>query len=423
MKLSRGIVGVAGVYGLVILAIGFRLWFVSLAPQPFGWDQYEYEMYAHKIFSSPYFLASHSYRNYPYPLFLALVYTVVGFGNHQAIFFIQAVADSIVGLLLFFILSFGLRAQRAGWIALILYTFNPFTSGYVGVLLSEILSLFCIVMTVALGVAFLKKPAIFVGVLFGLSAGLAAEVRSAAFGWAAVPIVLLFFCVSVKRHLLAWIAILVGLGISVLYPLWVNWRDFHEVNISIVDSIVPREFFQGVLLERLPPFTYTYPVESHRMWQEFYSEYDPGRTTQQRAAMAQKYMDKAWTLVNKDRVDYIKVRFEKMWYVWQKENVFFYQEPGFASHKAYTYRANQFLLLLAAVGLFWWKNRRGAHWFVRWSIIGSIIYATLMLSLTHAEYRLTIPFYPLLFMAAAVGIDILCGKFLTIRPKKIHQQT
>ena len=98
-----------------------------------------------------------------------------------------------------------------------------------------------------------------------------------------------------------------------------------------------------------------------------------------------------------------------MWYVWQKENVFFYQEPGFVSHKQYTYRGNQILLLFVVVGLLFWKKRDALNGFVRWSIVGSIAYATIAFSLTHAEYRLTIPFYPLLFMAAGVAIDRLAS--------------
>ncbi len=407
MRRVKKLFAVFGVYAIVLVGIVFRLWFISLAPQPFGWDQYEYEMYAHKIFTAPNFLASHSYRNYPYPLFLALLYTVVGFGNHQAIFFFQAVIDSIVGFLLFFILSFGLHRRRAAWIVFLLYTFNPFTSGYVGVLLSEVLSLFLIVLTIAGGVFLIQKPRFLLGLVMGICAGLAAEVRTAAFGWSAVPLLLLAFQLSIKRHVVVWIAIALGLGMSVAYPLWVNWRDYHEINVGIVDGIIPREFFQGALLRRLPPFTYVYPIESNIMWHEFYSEYDPGRTTKQRAAMAQKYMDKAWALVNHDRMDYIKVRFEKMWYVWQKENIFFYQEPGFVSHKFFTYLGNQLLLGLTIVGLFLWKKRRGTDGFVRLSIIGSIFYATIAFAFTHAEYRLTIPFYPLLIMAAGVGIDLV----------------
>jgi len=398
---------------LILAFIGgvlFRLWFISLSPQPFGWDQYEYEMYALKIFNHPWMMASHSYRSYPYPLLLALFYNVVGFGNHQAVFFLQAVMDSFVGLMIYVILRYGMKNKSTAGIGFLLYTINPFTSGYVGVLLAEVLTGFFIAGTVLLGLLFVKKPGIGSGVLFGLFAGLAAETRNAAFLWAAIPIGLAF---SFTRPCLAKLGIFLGVLLTVLYPLYVNWRDYRELNVTTVDDFYAKEFFQGALIKKLPPFTYVYPPESVRMWMEYYSEYDPGRTTQTRQAMAKKYYGMAWAIMKADPVDYIKVRFYKMWYVWQKENVFFYKEPGFENHRMVTYWGNAILLLFAFIGLFFWpklqklqpqKVKPFRFDFVRWSIIGTVLYGTLAFSVTHAEYRLTIPFYPLVILASSVGI-------------------
>lgn len=195
-----------------------------------------------------------------------------------------------------------------------------------------------------------------------------------------------------------------------LYPLYVNWRDYHEINVTTVDDFYAKEFFQGALIKTLPPFTNVYPVESYVLWNEYYTEYNPGRTASGRREMAKKYYGLAWEIVSRDPVDYLKTRFYKMWYVWQKENIFFYREPGFASHRMVTYYGNAILLLLTVLGLLFWSSlqpQKASPFqakFVRWSIIGTILYGTLAFSLTHAEYRLTIPFYPLLILAAAVGL-------------------
>ena len=394
---------------LILAFIGgvlFRLWFISLSPQPFGWDQYEYEMFALKIFNHPLMMASHSYRSYPYPLLLALFYKVVGFGNHQAVFLLQAVMDSFVGLMIYVILrilrsSLPAGKAGAGRIGLILYLVNPFTAGYTGVLLAEVMTGFFIAGTVLLGLLFVKKANPFVGLLFGLFAGIAAETRNAAFLWTIVPIGLAFLLVPFAKKKFAFISIVVGMFLTMVYPLITNWRDYKELNVTTVDDFYAKEFFQGALIKALPPFTYSYPAESVRMWMEYYSEYDPGRTTQARRAMAKKYYGMAWAIMKADPVDYIKVRFFKMWYVWQKENVFFYKEPGFENHRMVTYWGNSVLLLLAVAGLWFWPKKGS---FVRWSIIGTILYGTLAFSVTHAEYRLTIPFYPLVILASSVGI-------------------
>lgn len=142
---------------LFFAGILFRMWFIGLNPQPFWSDQQEYETYAARIFHNPWMLASHSYRSYPYPLILAVVYKIVGFGNHQAVYFLQAVLDSLVGFMIYAILRFGLKNTTAAWIGFILYTLNPFTGGYVGVILAEVLTGFFITGTILLGLLFVKK--------------------------------------------------------------------------------------------------------------------------------------------------------------------------------------------------------------------------------------------------------------------------
>lgn len=402
---------------IFLVGVLFRLWLIARAPQPFGYDQQEYETYATRIFNHPWMAASHSYRSYPYPLMLAVFYKIVGLGNHPAVFFLQAVLDSLVGLMIYVILRHGLKNKPAAWIGLFLYTLNPFTSGYVGVVLAEVLTGFFITGTIALGLLFVKKASLGYGALFGLFAGLAAQTRNAAFLWTVVPISLAFIWVPWPKHRAAYISLFIGLTLSMLYPLWVNWRDYHEINITTVDDFYAKEFFQGALIKELPPFTYSYPIESVRMWNEYYTEYNPGRTRRARREMAKKYYGMAWEIISRDPVDYLKTRVYKMWYVWQKENIFFYREPNFENHRMLVYVGNAVLLLLAAFGLIFWprlqprKVKPFRFDFLRWSIIGTILYGTLAFSLTHAEYRLTIPFYPLIIIAASVGIETVWNMY------------
>jgi hypothetical protein len=107
-----------------------------------------------------------------------------------------------------------------------------------------------------------------------------------------------------------------------------------------------------------------------------------------------------------DPADYIRWRFFKMWYVWQKENIFFYVEPSFNQTRAYVYWGNIMLLFLAITGFtsgFFSAANKISKWL--WSsIIGTVLYGTLAFSISHAEYRLTVPFYPLLILSAGWGI-------------------
>lgn len=411
------------VFVLFIFAVLFRLWFISLSPQPFWWDQEEYERYTAKMMDAPFYLAPHTYRSYPYPLFLALVYTVVGFGNHQAIFFLQAWLDAGTGILVYLILKRVGENRIIPWIGLILYSVNPFTSGYAGLVLTEVPSAFLITAAVYAGVRFVEKFSLRSGVILGLTAGLVAQIKNAAFIWAIIPIAGTLLFLNFRKFLLPYLFVAIGLGITVVYPLYVNNRYYGELTVTTVDSITARELYNGAVLKILPPFTRWYPPEIHQMYVEYYSEYYPQRTKDDRKKMAQVYMKKAIDLIKSDPWDYLRWRFYKMWYVWQKENIFFIVEPGYENHKHLTYRANLVLLSLALVGLLaGWKLTARKSWrFALLAISGTVLYGTLAFSLTHAEYRLTIPFYPLLYIAAAAGgysvIDF-AGRFLSKLSRK-----
>ncbi|MDO8451695.1 MAG: glycosyltransferase family 39 protein [bacterium] len=400
--------------GLFLIGILFRLWFISLAPQPFGWDQYEYETYAGKMLGSPWFLASHSYRPYPYPLFLALLYRVFGFGNHGIVIAAQAIVDSATAVLLFLALRVAGKRQAATVVGF-LYALNPFTSGYVGVLLSEVLSAFFMALTLLLGVSAVARPSRFHATVFGVVVGLAAHTRSAAFAWAVVPVFLAISLFPRQKKIVLAVCVAVGLFIPTMYPLSVNVRDWHEISLSTVDSTFARELFNGAILRRLPPFTYSYPLDVQVMYGEYYSEYDPGRTSRARKEMAKKYIDKAWIIIKTDPWDYIKVRFQKMWYVWQKENLFFYEEPGFERRKGFTYVLNLAVLSSAVFGIIISlaeKKGKTSRW-IMLTIIGTILYGTIAFSFTHAEYRLTIPLYPYIIVASGIAITRILGLFRT----------
>ncbi|MFH0749478.1 MAG: hypothetical protein V1917_01010, partial [Candidatus Gottesmanbacteria bacterium] len=169
------------------------------------------------------------------------------------------------------------------------------------------------------------------------------------------------------------------------------------------------EFFNGASLKILPPFTTMYPKEQYDMWQEYWSEYYPGRTTEERQVIANKYLKKGWDIVKADPIDYIRWRFFKMWYVWQKENIFFYDEPGYESHRPYTYWGNLIVLMFAALGMitgFTLVHNKIGKWI--WGcFVGTIVYGTIAFCFSHAEYRLTIPFYPIIIALASIGIFAL----------------
>lgn len=405
---------------LFIAGVIFRLGMASFVPQPFINDQRDYEWYATKILKDPHMIASHTFRSYPMGLLTAVVYKVAGFGNHTAVIVLQAIMDSSVICMLFYAALFGLQSKRTAWIVAILYTFNPFTAGYVNVVLAEILTVWLIAAVILTGVLLMRRMTIIRGIVFGIALGLAAESRNAAFLWIVIPLGFLHFIKPVMSWKRVYGGIACGIILTMLYPLYANWRDYKTINITTVDSFYAKELYNGAIIKVLPPLAPPLPQETYKMYAEYYTEYWPERQNKAyRSTIAKEYYKKAWDVIRKDPVDYIKARVYKMWYVWQKEALYVYTEPGFESRKLFTYTLNLFVLALSVSGIFIFPvSGNRIAWWMRGMIAGSIAYGSLVFCVTHAEYRLTIPFYPLLFLSASVTISYLTNKVIELNHRK-----
>lgn len=391
---------------LFIVSLVFRLWLNNLSPQPFVYDQGEYEFYAQKIYSNPWLLASHTYRSYLYPLFLATVYRLSSFGNHELVIYLQAALDSFVSICIYIVLAHGLKAGKWSWVGGVLYALNPFTSGYVGVLLTEVLTTFFMGATLATGVMYFRTRNAKWAFLFGLSAGCTGQARNQVLALSLVPLIAAMMLLSLREQKKQIVAILGGFIVTMAYPVYVNWRDYKEITFTTVDNMIIRELYNGAVVGKLRAFRDQFPVESQIMWKEFYSEINPGRTSAERKELNKKYLGLTRNIIWKDPVGYLNMRFEKMWFAWQKESIYVFSEPGFESHAIYTYIGNLVFLTLGAFGFYvWWGNTKDVtNLWLRRAMVGTICVATVGFSLVNAEQRYTIPLYPMVCIGATLGI-------------------
>ena len=123
-----------------IIAIVFRFWFITLSPQPFIFDQYEYYKFALQILNRGLF--ADSARLYGYPLFQAILYKIFTPYSIQPVIVFQVILDSLTALAIYYWTKLLFRQTNIPWIAFFFYIFNPYTSAYVGVILSEVVGIF-----------------------------------------------------------------------------------------------------------------------------------------------------------------------------------------------------------------------------------------------------------------------------------------
>ena len=400
-----------------VVAIVFRLWLISIFPQPFINDQFEYHRFALQILHSGVF--ADSARLYGYPLLLAVIYKLFGVENLQAVFVFQAIIDSLTALLIYQWAKLLFRQKGVPWIALALYIFNPYTSAYVGVVLSEVTGIFFTTLLLYLFTLFWLKKKLVIFLLFSFVAGFLPQIRPAFLYFSGGLFIIGLYGYWKKRGVIIGILLFI---LPFLYVLWGNVIYFNEWKFTNVDHILPRELFISVMVpDRAPYYMISgygvYPKEVMKLYEE-YSVLP--KNQKERETMGNTYLAQAIKIINKDPWLFIRQRLGKMFFVWEKHFLFYYQERTNSVKSALVYWGNIVLLISAVAGLSTWsmeinkKNKKEAVLPIIYMVF--ILYISVIHSVSFAEERYSLPGYPLLFSFAAYTVALLWQKV----KKKIH---
>lgn len=394
-----------------VVAIVFRLWLISVSPQPFVYDQWEYHTFALQILHNGIF--ADSARLYGYPLLLAIIYKLFGLGNIQAIFVFQAMVDSLTALLIYEWAKLLFRQRSVPWIAFILYVFNPYTSAYIGVVLSEVTGIFFTALLLYLFTLFWLKKKLSIFLLFSFVAGFFPQIRPAFLYFSCGLFVIGLYSYWKKRGVIIGILLFI---LPFLYVLWGNVVYFNEWKFTNVDHIPPRELFISVKVPDRAPYHIksgydVYPKEVMLLYEEY--SVVP-KTQKERTAMGNTYFTQAIEIIKKDPWLFIRERLGKMFFVWEKHFLFYYQESPNIFRDKLVYWGNMLLLVFGVTGLVnWWMyrmkpNQKGTMLAGIYMFL--ILYISVIHSVSLAEERYSLPGYPVLFLFAGYTFVLLWQK-------------
>ncbi len=413
--------------GLFLIAgVFFRLWLAALSPQPFIFDQVEYHRFALGILQKGLYVEPA--RLYGYPLLVALLYRLTGSGNIAAWQTFQALLDSFTALLVFILARRLWRQELVAWLAYLLYLFNPTTSAYTGVLLSEVTGTFLLTALLLLVVLFFqtKKPYWFW--LVALFAGFLVQVRPvflffsvlvglASVGW------FLTGKISLKKKVWLSVIFLVLFTSSFWYTVVGNLVYFKQLSPTTVDNLPVRELYLSLYVSGRAPYHAkngydVYPPEVMKL----YNEYSVlPQNSQERGEMAKKYWLLAQQKITADPEAFLFSRLGKFWYVWEKHYLFYYQETSNKLRDMAVYWGNATILIIGWLGMFhWgikqWRSRDSARRLLGGMVVILPVYVSLIHSVSLAEERYSLPAYPLIFVFASYTLVRLLRK-LKIRTK------
>lgn len=381
-----------GVVGFV-----FRLWIAWLVPQPFVFDQEEYYGYALGMLRHG--LHADLYRLYGYPLTIAPLIAFFGAKSAVPWTVFHAFLDTATAFLVFWIARNVFKSGTPAWTAFIIYLFNPFTAGYTGVLLSEIVTIFLVTLTSALIVG--KKSLWPVSILLGFLP----QVR---------PVFIALSCVTLAA--LAWKKPMRVKALSVslfflpfAYTVAGNLVYYRQFSIVGVEPTFTRELYASLFIGRGMPFTDTawadWPPQARQAWVAFTAPKDAAG----RKKVADQHRAIAIGIIRADPFAFVRSRIAKMGYVWEKHFIYPYRmgKPT-PMTKALTYWGNIALLFLVAIGMACAANANR-----RVVIAGALFFFSLSLAhiFSTSEERFTLPAYPWVAVFAGYGVSSIASWF------------
>lgn len=413
---------------LLVMGVIFRVWLISLVPQPVIFDASEYSILAERILYYPFY--TDSFRSYGYPLIISFIYSVFGPSNYWAWKIMQSVMDVSVALMVFLMAGVLFRKNKpAAIITLVIYIFNPYTSSYAGLLLTESATIFFITLSFFLLLKFLEKKNIYYLLALGFVLGFLPQVRPGYIFFSFL--LLIFISVYVFGSLLKTMEGKAALVLSLflfclpfVYNFIGNYRYRQQITPFLADNMFVQNLYGSLYVERYLPLFRAKVRGDPPEVRQMYAEYSSKTIAPQRKAVADKYMKQSIAKIESDPKEFVLSRFRKMWYIWEKHALFLYiNEPQ--KYENYVYWGNIMLLVLFVIGLngFWKKLKKKdfvRKWFVKLTIL-FIFYVSLVHAFTPNEERYSIPAYPLIFLFAGYGVFTACEKIksfiFAFRPK------
>lgn len=406
---------------LIAAAVGFlfRLILIRFSDTSYPFDSGVYLRMADDILHDrwPFDIGG---RSFYYPVFIAVIRRILGSDSVAPVLLIQAFLDTLTGIILGYAAFRFTQSPRVGLLTGIIYEVNPFTSSYVGLPLTETLTLFAMSILI-LSLTLQNQYRWF---FFGLASGLVAYVRVAYFQVAVVLLLLIPFLYqkgSFGKRTAAVVAAVSGYFLLYVYPFVSMYMTQHRITLTPIGDFGYFYLYEGVKvhdwteiwsdIKPLPPDAvmtwdfYTLPPdEFHRQSQRIF-----GRLIQD---------------ISADPLGYLMWRVVHMYRMWNKTYLFYYMDPTQPYSKMVLPYINAVYLLTALIGAvsaLSVKHLRGSPLFA--VIVGYIVLSTMYLALKPPEQRLTVTLYGMVSLLAAIGLVWISGllKWVRRRGKPVTQ--
>ncbi|OGG04308.1 hypothetical protein A2Z33_04120 [Candidatus Gottesmanbacteria bacterium RBG_16_52_11] len=406
------------IYILAVLLAGLllRLWLSDLAPKNLEWDAYYYFQAGRDIAAGT--ARANCCNMAPgYPLFLAVHQIIFGPAALSAVRISQAVLDLITAVLVY-VLARRLFGAKAAMPAFTVAALQPLTPSYTGLILTETLTLTLVTGAASILTArkFSRTP--YLWFALGAVLGYTAIVKMSLFQFTAVMLAVMALYFVIRKKWLFVPVALGGFAAAVSYSVYLNLQTFGIASIVppyrtligplyISSSMGRSGEMQGEPYTVTPEYT-EYIGEYYRLYNS-----DPEKLV----AHDRSYREKLISKIKSEPGYYVRQLLRNNIWMWDKYHLFIYRDPFYPADAIWLRTGNLLILSLHLVGLFSFvipDRRRLRHPLVLWSLaMGG--YTALAYPVFNNETRLSLPYYPLVFLWAGYGIWTVTQKILLRR--------
>jgi len=402
----------------IFLGFVYRIYLSSLAQSHPIFDMSAYHKYASAIAAGN-LVTDCCLWNVGYSAFLAAVYKLFGSDNIIAVRTAQSIIDVSTAYLIYLIAAEKWGKQSA-FPSLLLYLTNPLTASYAGLRLGEVITIFYITLLtyVITRKTFAKNFLLWLinGVILGL---LLFTKQSLFFFVIAFNFTTALLILKRINKFLFLIISLSGLIISSSYTLLANYKNFQKL------SLVPP--YNNAWTQLYTSFYYSHWPEidsEYEQFKSYTSGYIQPWTEYKNATLEQKLelevKNKLLFLrkLQKDWPIFIGNTTANIFWIWDKTHLYYYHDPFYPQDKLIIRTVNILWFVLFIIGFSIYIKEYKRNILKDELFLISIIlflYVTFFFTLVNNEQRLSLYFYPFIFLFGGLGITHIIDTIRRIR--------
>lgn len=390
---------------VLILFLGFifRLYFSSLAFKELIWDMQSYTNLAREIYLGQWIMDCCS-KNAGYSLFIAWIYHLFGFENLNVVRVANIIFDLLTAVFIFKIVL-GKTNKTGAWVAFLLYVFNPITSSYTGLILSENITLFFVSATALLITkkGFLNHPLWWFS--FGFLLGILVLLRYSLLSFSMLIILLFTIFVIKKRSLVFFTLASLGFFLASLYSIRGNFKHFHVLSLTPPYNPGMIAFYMSFYqTSRYPELVSQYPEMNKTYYQinlEYYTTYYTWIPQ-----LKDKYAKLFWQKIRKDWPVFIQNTVRNIFFIWDKNHLFAYADPFYPKDRWFIRIYNLILLSFAGIAMVNTVMKKRIRTLKDPFVLFTLLllgYITGAITLVSNESRHSLFFYAVLFVWVGYG--------------------